>query len=545
MELEHLRQVLLVEDQPFHHKTISRRLKQAGYNVILAKNYSTAQQLLENGIFHLAIIDICLDRTAGKNEEGLRLLEDIEKLGLRKVMPSIVLTAYGTEDRAIKALIKLGARNYIRKEPGYLGKLEESVNDLFQKEVAVNFGIQYEGDSFQHLIDCANDIYAGEEQLPSADKLLPELQDLMGRVFIESERLRIQRVPKGQSGSAVLRVQPTYRDGGLGQWLIVKVGRRDKTEIETKNYHSYVEHFLPANHATQFSVRYTRHLGGIVYTLNADLANISDFREFYQQKSSDEIKRALQRLFRDTCALWYENRSAPRNCDLRDLYLDAFDLKRQPDRIPDEITRMHPDLNWNAERVPLNPSGGMLPNPLCWLKQSEAGLLPVSECTTHGDLHAGNILINDAGECWLIDFYRTRKSHILRDVAKMEVDIKFTLLPVLSLEEYCRFERALLQTINPSKGNYLRVSGSPPIRKTAEVLAGLRNEAWLLLGGQRAGPARQAQLQYEYLFSLLMTTLNVLRLRHYKENLDLQPYRERALLSAALICEKLEQLRKD
>jgi hypothetical protein len=122
------------------------------------------------------------------------------------------------------------------------------------------------------------------------------------------------------------------------------------------------------------------------------------------------------------------------------------------------------------------------------------------------------------------------------------VDIKFNLLDLLSLEVYAQFEQTLLQMTAPGKRVDLFPAASTAARKAAEVIAGLRNEARLLLDWQHASISRQIEMQREYLFALLMTTLNVLRLRHYKETPRLQPYRERALLSAALICRELERL---
>jgi len=49
-----------------------------------------------------------------------------------------------------------------------------------------------------------------------------------------------------------------------------------------------------------------------------------------------------------------------------------------------------------------------------------------------------------------------------------------------------------------------------------------------------------SHIQREYLTGLLLGTLNFLRLRHYKEMPELQPRRELALLSAAMICQHLQ-----
>ena len=72
----------------------------------------------------------------------------------------------------------------------------------------------------------------------------------------------------------------------------------------------------------------------------------------------------------------------------------------------------------------------------------------------------------------------------------------------------------------------------------ADVIAALRAEAWRLLESIH-GPHMRG-IQREYLISLLMATLNVIRLRHFREDPVLQPRRELALLSAALICRQLQ-----
>jgi hypothetical protein len=108
------------------------------------------------------------------------------------------------------------------------------------------------------------------------------------------------------------------------------------------------------------------------------------------------------------------------------------------------------------------------------------------------------------------------------------VDIKFNLLDLLSLEVYAQFEQTLLQMTAPGKRANLAKNVPIAARKAAEVIAGSREEAWSLLDWQHASISRQIEKQREYLFALLMTTLNVLRLRHYKETPRLQPYRARS-----------------
>ncbi|MBI4786507.1 MAG: response regulator [Chloroflexi bacterium] len=536
------RQILLVDDQAIQLPTLSRRLTQDKYAVTVATNYAQARQLLETAHFHLAILDICLDHTAGRNEDGLRLLEDIEKLGLREIMPCIVLTAYGNEERAVRALQDLRAKIYVHKEPRYIATVLEHVKALFANDVGINFDIEYEGNSLTHLTNAIHDIHAADTGWPPMEQLIPQARDLIGKLFPEASGVMIKPMPKGLSGSAVLRVRATYPRGGLAQWVVVKIGRGEKTKIEQDHCRAYVERFLPAAHATHLTAKYTQHLGGLLYTLqNLDVGQTRDFADFYAKRPASQVISALDNLFFKTCSLWYNNPSALGYVNLRDLYLQAFELENQPERIPNELAVLRSDINWQAETIRLEPPGTTLPNPVRWWRDSDAGMIAVSQRTTHGDLHAGNILMDDKGECWLIDFYRTHPSHLLRDVVKLEVDIKFNLLDPQPAENFAEMEQLLAGMKNPADGVTLFKSQSPAMHKAVQVIVGLRQIAWRLLGGTVTTPSHNEFL-YEYLYALLMTTLNVLRLRHYKEIPRLQPYRELALLSAALICRELERL---
>jgi thiamine kinase-like enzyme len=42
---------------------------------------------------------------------------------------------------------------------------------------------------------------------------------------------------------------------------------------------------------------------------------------------------------------------------------------------------------------------------------------------THGDLHAGNLLIDDSNNIWVIDFERTGEGHVLQDFIELESDL--------------------------------------------------------------------------------------------------------------------------
>ncbi len=74
--------------------------------------------------------------------------------------------------------------------------------------------------------------------------------------------------------------------------------------------------------------------------------------------------------------------------------------------------------------------------------------LEVPCAMVHGDLNLANVLIDDSGNTWLIDYFWTRVAHALMDIAKLENDVKFLMLPLAddaALARALDYERSLLQ----------------------------------------------------------------------------------------------------
>lgn len=531
------KRILLVEDLASEARTIQRRLQQMGYVVKWAKNYRQARSLLELEHFHLAVLDFSLGRPYGQNRDGLRLLADVAEMNLSGILPVVIITAYAERsDWVREACLEHRVADIVEKDTGYINRLLETVNGIFGKQVGINFGLDYIGDTDPLIDQAAEHIYASEAEpdwLPR-EQLVWQIHDLIGRLFASANSLRLQGLQHGLSGSVVIRANPTFA-AGVGQWFVLKIGTRKKTQIEEENYNKYVKLYLSVNYATQLSSCYSRNLGALLYTLNTpEVERALDLAAFYYQKSSAQIVNALRHLFFETCSLWYHNRQPPRYENVRDLYLRAFNLKVE--RIIEEARALVPDLI-DQPYVRLEPCLETLPNPLHRLQNGESWWMPVAQSITHGDLNAGNVLINEQGQCWLIDFYRTYPSHILRDVVVLETDLKFRVMPALELAAFVELEQTLL---NFAPGSTPSPTLSADAPKAVEVLAGLRQIAWELLDYNKGTKAIEAQR--EYLQSLLMATLNVLRLKHFKQDPRLQPRRRDAFLSAALICQKLNQL---
>jgi hypothetical protein len=114
------------------------------------------------------------------------------------------------------------------------------------------------------------------------------------------------------------------------------------------------------------------------------------------------------------------------------------------------------------------------PNPLQLYPKILSRTLDSRKSLVHGDLHLRNILVDEAGQGWLIDFALVKERHNLYDFIKLETYLRQMALSQsqyeFSFAEYLQFEAALLGEIEP-------VSTHAILRKAHEVIRRVRDMA--------------------------------------------------------------------
>jgi hypothetical protein len=156
----------------------------------------------------------------------------------------------------------------------------------------------------------------------------------------------------------------------------------------------------------------------------------------------------------------------------------------------------------------------------------------VYTATSHGDLNGDNFFVDQDNHTWMIDFFRTGNGHILRDFVALESVIKFQLLEEENLKGLYELEKAII-TPNSFADKLAPpdIPMSDAIAKAFTCIEHLRE-----LAGKVVQPGQDI---HEYYAGLFYHTLNLLRYYHL---LQLKRRKHYILLSAAMLCSRLEAL---
>jgi CheY-like chemotaxis protein len=511
--------VLVLEDDPMWQRDVSEVLQPIAASIHTAGALVEAESLLQTCYFNVAIVDWSLVLGNARDDQGAQFMQMLRTYDLTDTVRLIVLSAYPSNERMRASFREFKVVDFLEKRSFDADVLLQTALDaLAQNHLDHDLEIEIEGDNGDLRRLWEDFTWARRE--PS-EPLAAELYDLLRRVLPDATRLFIQKMQAGQSGAGVLRVQP-YFDAQAGVPVVVKFGKKDKIRQEHTNFHQHIENFLGPYAGVQLTCELGRVLGVIRYQfIGAELPDVSDFARFYRRHAAEPIRHTLDNLFSVTCARWYGNQEMPRQRrDLVEMYTEGLRIDWA------EVWRGVQQLGIDPESAQLTFAGvaGALPNPKRWLAQRDNRLyFTVVRTVTHGDLNEHNILVTEDERTWLIDFYRTGWSHILRDAVVLETAIKFNLAENKDINVFHDLDAVLLRQ---TRLDHLRIPTGHAQSKVLTVLAHLRHLAANLNGVNHN--------MAEYNASLLLATLNLLRFDFMREHHPL------ALLSAAHLCQWLE-----
>ncbi len=121
-----MKNILLVEDDPFLIDIYVTKLKEAGFEIEVAKNGQTALKFLNRKKYDLLVLDIVLPRI-----DGWEILEKIRKQEKLRDLLIIILSNLGQRQEVKKGL-DLGATKYLIKAHYKPSEIVEEIKKMLK-----------------------------------------------------------------------------------------------------------------------------------------------------------------------------------------------------------------------------------------------------------------------------------------------------------------------------------------------------------------------------------------------------------------------------
>jgi hypothetical protein len=338
----------------------------------------------------------------------------------------------------------------------------------------------------------------------------------------------------GFSGTLVFRVNARDSRGRSMMPLVMKLGTWQMIEPEIRGYTDHVKRYIQNNATQIIETERIGEYGGILYNfvgIRGPESRIFSLEEFYLSHPTDEVLSVLDSLFRVVLHGWYKE---PKKKEMA-LYQEYHRFWHY-DRI-----RAYAEAQFGAdpgrEEIALPFGLGRSTNPLWFVETVMPGrsswMVPACESSVHGDLNLKNVLMDETGNLWLIDFAETRYSHVLRDIVKLEAVIKGEMVTITSREalgELVGLDFPFLSARALSDIPELpHTIGDPALEKAFRCVRNLRQYADMVTPGDDDIS--------QYYLALLPYTLNLLSYT------SVSAYaKEYGWIAASLICRRLMEV---
>lgn len=265
-------------------------------------------------------------------------------------------------------------------------------------------------------------------------ELKAEDSKILHYLFRDSKTAEFICLDGGFSGNVVLKAESKDQYGQKQTPTVVKIGERDPISRERAAFERVQE--VLGNSApaivdfAEFGAR-----GGIKYRYAAMIdGKVKTFQKYFAE--CDDVAlltKFLDIVFNRQLGRFYEaavqeSLNLLEYYDFRPKYADSVKRKVA------ELAAVNPDGSLTiAPGIVVEDVSAFYARDLITLKESVANPRYVS--WLHGDLNGANIMIDEAQNVWLIDFFHTHRGHALKDLIKLENDILFIFTKIQSEED--------------------------------------------------------------------------------------------------------------
>jgi anti-anti-sigma factor len=347
-----------------------------------------------------------------------------------------------------------------------------------------------------------------------------------------SNKVFLSRISGGFSGSLVFRAIVIDRAGRKQMPFVMKLGPWSIISDEVRGYTDCVERYILNSSTRLIQHRKAGESGGILYNfvgIGDTSGSLISLEDYYQSQSPENVEAAFDHLFHAVLNTWYGQPSR-REIALYEEYRKPPMYEKSKD-----YALSHFGVTASDPEVDLPCNLGKSINPLYFVEHMIplriSATCPAYYAPQHGDLNLKNVLLDQEGHMWLIDFSDTRITHNLRDIAKVETVIRTEMMVVSSDDDVSTM--AGLDQRFITFHDLSEIPGMPDMD-----LPGDREKAFRILRKLRYYADRVTILDTNpepYLLALLWYTLPVLWYRSVGEY-----GKKYAWITAARICERLQ-----
>jgi hypothetical protein len=247
---------------------------------------------------------------------------------------------------------------------------------------------------------------------------LEESELVLSTLPPHSNRIYLNPLDKGLSGSKVFAGRYQVNKKLRSKPFVFKIGPIKKIQREYDAIVKFVEPLIQGIEAP--ILRRGKDKGLLIQVIAGLSANseLQSLKEYVRtNKNGDDV---LTRLLSDRLAGWYngEHGASPVKHSLKKMFKWYLQKVTKPDPYPKDWNDLK---GWVQGLTHLR--WGSVPEVMNSLKETEVSS---RSCIVHGDLHSQNVLIDEKGECWPIDFgWCHQRSSPLLDFTMLECSLKF------------------------------------------------------------------------------------------------------------------------
>ncbi len=261
------------------------------------------------------------------------------------------------------------------------------------------------------------------------------------RIIVEKE------FKSGYSDTRVFLVLPVKAGGESDTHIITKLGLKSDLQTEKQNYDELVKGSLPFSAAQVWDYYEQENHAALNYVFagGGSLGQTFSLEEYYRNHTAAELQVTFDGLFgKELGPKWYAQ-NYPLNCLFDEEYGRHLPKHEELERVVNAIFH---NMSSSAVSASIDiPGLAATPNPLNIYRDILNATLKGRSSLVHGDLHPRNVLVDEAGKGWLIDFAKVTTRHNIFDFIKLETYIRMMILAPLqadfSWNDYVRFELAL------------------------------------------------------------------------------------------------------